>query len=294
MRNMDWRKALVFVALVALLVGCRGQDAGITDRKLPKPYANIVSLSPSTTEVLAGFGATNFLVGRTESCDRPPSIASIAIVVRSTKPDYEAILGLEPDLIMYDKSLYSDDEIAKIKDLKIETLEYDPKTIDDYARFCHVLASKLSMEVQVSKQVDYIYAAVEAAKGHPTTKPKTTILLGDGKSYDYLVLGKESFHAHILQECGATVVGADGRPFQSLNVERFIDMDPDVIYSDGNAQSIYSDPRLQSISAVKNMHVYDVDAKTIVRIGDQLKALIERFDDDLHRLPANRPQVAAR
>jgi ABC-type Fe3+-hydroxamate transport system substrate-binding protein len=71
-------------------------------------------------------------------------------------------------------------------------------------------------------------------------------------------------------------------------------MDPGVIYSDGNAQSIYADPRLQSVSAVKNMRVYDVDAKTIVRVGDQLKALVERFDDDLHRLPVNRPQVAAR
>jgi iron complex transport system substrate-binding protein len=233
-------------------------------------------------------------VGRTESCDRPANIANVAIVVRSTKPDYEAILGLEPDLIMYDKSLYSDDEIAKIKDLKIETLVYDPKTIGDYAEFNHVLASKLSLETQVSKQMDSVYDAIETAKGHPTTNPKTTILLGDGQSYDYLVLGKESFHAHILQECGATVVGADGRPFQNLNVERLIDMDPDVIYSDGNAQSIYGDPRLQSLSAVKGMHVYDVDSKTIVRIGDQLRALIERFDDDLHRLPVNRPQVAAR
>ena len=291
---MDWRRTLVFVALAALLVGCRGQTTGISNRKLPKPYANIISLSPSTTEILTGFGAVGNLVGRTESCDRPASIARVEIVVRNAKPDYEAILGLEPDLIIYDKSLYSDDEIAKIEGLGIETLEYDPKTIQDYVTYCHVLASKLSMETMVSKQMDYLYGALEAAKGHPTTNPRTTILLGDGKSYDYLVLGKEGFHANILQECGATVVGADGSLFQNLNVERLIDMDPEVIYSDGNAKSIYADPRLQSVSAVKNLHVYDVDPKTIVRVGDQLKALIERFDDDLHRLPANRPQVASR
>jgi ABC-type Fe3+-hydroxamate transport system substrate-binding protein len=217
---------------------------------------------------------------------------NVEIVVSGTRPDEEAIIAIQPDLIMYDKALYSDDEIAKIKQMGFETIEYDVETIDDYADFGYRLGAKLSMEMTMSRYLDKVYQAVAAAVVHQTTKPRTTLLLGDGKEGNYLMMGKAGFHSQLFSTCGATPVGVEGKMFQEANIERLIDMDPEIIYSDGNAQSIYGDARLQAVAAVKNQRVYDFDAKDIVRIGAMLDKIIERIGEDVYRMPVN-PRVGA-
>ena len=286
---MNWRTALALCVVISAALGCNGGGVGVAKSKRPKLYTNVVSLSPSTTEYLAKIGGGSFLVGRTSACDRPPQILTAPVVVEGTKPDYEKMVGLKPELVIYDRSLYGDDEIAKLKQYGFETLAYDPTTIADYADFGYRLGSLLGVESYTNAYIDHVYNAVAVAQAVPTKKPRVTILLGDGKQ-GYLILGKDGFHAHIIQDCGGTPVGAEGKRWEPVNIEKLIDMDPEIIYSDQNVDAVYADPRLQSIAAVKNHRVLEAEKRTIVRIGGDLEEIVKRFDRDFHSMPVNMPK----
>jgi ABC-type Fe3+-hydroxamate transport system substrate-binding protein len=284
---MLWRNALVLTALACLLAGCRGADDGIGGKPPTKQYANVVSLSPSTTEYLNGINGSIFLAGRTESCDRPAEVLQIPVVTDGIHPNPEKIMAVKPDLIIYDKSLYSDDEIAKIKSLNVETLEYDVQSIDEYIDFGYRLAGKLCIETNNETHVNNVIRDLAKAQANETNKPRATVLLGNPGEGDYLVMGLEGMHSHLISACGGTPVGAAGTMFQTAKIESLIDWNPAVIYSDGNAQALYDDPRLQSIDAVKNQHVYDVDARTLVRMGGKLDWMIRTFGNDFSKMDIN-------
>src|SRR5262245_51499105 len=61
----------------------------------------IVSLVPSLTEYLFAIGAGDRVVGVTEYCVEPAAAVASLPKVRGTKnPDREAILALQPDLVL--------------------------------------------------------------------------------------------------------------------------------------------------------------------------------------------------
>ena len=284
---VNLKTALVLTALCSVVVGCSAGPVGVAERKRDKIYDTVVSLSPSTTEYLVTQGGPTYLGGRTASCDRPEAVLHAPIVMSGTTVDEEKIAEIKPDLIMYDKSLFGPDAEAKIEALGIETLVYDATDATTYADFGNRLAAKLSLESANSKHVDNVYRELAAAAANKTTNPRVTVLLGEPAQGEYWVMGLGGIHAFIIKSCGGAPVGADGKLFQAAKIEKLIEWNPQIIYSDANAQAVYRDPRLQQVDAVKNQRVYDFDAKTLVRVGGYLDAMIKQFAQDLNKMPIN-------
>jgi ABC-type Fe3+-hydroxamate transport system substrate-binding protein len=64
----------------------------------------IVSLVPSLTEALIGFGLGECLVGRTRYCVEPRDrVASVEVVGGTKNPDLERIIALAPDLVVLNR-----------------------------------------------------------------------------------------------------------------------------------------------------------------------------------------------
>jgi hypothetical protein len=70
-------------------------DAGDTLR-IERPARRIVSLNPTTTELLFALGAGDRLVGRTEACDYPAAAAGVASVGGWLPPNVEAVAARAP------------------------------------------------------------------------------------------------------------------------------------------------------------------------------------------------------
>ncbi len=291
---MNWRKALALLLVTSIIVGCASDAAKVSGRKRTKSYATVVSLSPSTTEYLVTDGGATYLAGRTSSCDRPAQLLSVPVVVGVTGPNIAKITEISPDLIIYDKALYGDDAVAKIEQMGFETLEFDPHDIDSYSDFGYKLASKLSLETFNESHQNNVVREMAAASANITTKPRTTVLLGKPEDGNYLVMGLEGIHSYLIKGCGGTPVGAGGKLFQPAKVESLIEWNPEIIYSDANAQAVYNDPRLQQVAAVKNQRVYDFDPKTLVRVGGNLDGIIKIMAADISKMPINPRKVAAK
>lgn len=292
MTIMTWRicplvAVLVLGVLVLVPAGCASR-VGKGGKQKPYPYANIVSLSPSTSEFLGGTGGSPYLVGRTDECDRPLSLLTAKEVVIERIIDFDLIMTLDPDLILYDTMLYSEERIAEIEQFfyenGIETMPYVPDTIEEYEDYGYRLAAKTHLEQFMSTYMDKVYRQIGLAATGDTGNPRTAVLLGteDG---EYLAMGTQGLHAAIVTASGGTPVGPDGRLFQSIDVGSLIAMDPEVVFSDGAAREILSDPRLQSLTAVQNRHVYDVESRTLLRIGSRMDSLIENMHAYLFSKP---------
>lgn len=79
----------------------------------------VVSLSPTTTEIVAAVGAEKVLVGTDYYSDYPESVraaresGSIAMVGTFTSPSFEVITSTNPDIVFCDGSQYSHYQVAK-------------------------------------------------------------------------------------------------------------------------------------------------------------------------------------
>jgi iron complex transport system substrate-binding protein len=60
----------------------------------------IVSLSPHTTEILFALGVEKSVVGVSQQCDYPPSVAEKSRVGTMMSPSFEQILALKPGLVL--------------------------------------------------------------------------------------------------------------------------------------------------------------------------------------------------
>ncbi len=75
------------------------RDASGSTLTLSAPPARIVSLVPSATRILQALGAGSLLVGRTEY-DTTPSLAHLPSVGGGLEPSLEALILLEPELVI--------------------------------------------------------------------------------------------------------------------------------------------------------------------------------------------------
>jgi iron complex transport system substrate-binding protein len=226
---------------------------------------------------MGSYSFLRILVGRTESCNFPTSIASVPVVA-SVKPDYEALARVGPDLVLYDKSLYGEQDIAKIEELGAETFVMDVNTLDEYIDFVYRLGAKSPDPIRFSRYVDQIVAARgEAQASSPNPKPTVAVLSAGPSGTDPLIAGVNSFQADEVRAAGGEPVGPDSEKFEPMQVEAFLGMNPDAIVVDGTSARVYADPRFRALGAVKNRKVIDVDPDVLLRAGARVDKLIRRL-----------------
>jgi iron complex transport system substrate-binding protein len=272
-----WLPALIASAL--LLTGCQDPPKLIGGKLRSKHYTSAVSLSPGVTEVLRTRAYMTKLMGVTDRCDWPAVDLGAPVVVREMKPNYEGIAQIEPAIVVYDIDLYSEQEMAKFKELGLETFAFEGNTLEEYITCLRRFASKVGAETQVDEMIGLMEGAASFAAGNPIDpKPKVAILMA-GQGSEHMISGTKSFQADLVRKSGAEVVGPEASLFVALNAESLVAMNPDAILVAGNAkgaESIVKDPRLASIAAVKNGRVVAVAPGMILRRGARVETLIKQ------------------
>ena len=65
-----------------------------------EPPQRIISLSPSTTEILFALGLGNYLAGVTLFCDHPAMAKKIPKIGGMSNPSLERVVSLKPDIVV--------------------------------------------------------------------------------------------------------------------------------------------------------------------------------------------------
>ena len=109
-------RAAAFAILLAALTfaaSCGGGARRLAPPSSARP-ARIISLTPSTTEILYGVGAFDRVVAVSDYCTYPPDVAKLPRVGGWNNPNMEQIASLRPDLV-----IFSDAQAQFVKD-KVE------------------------------------------------------------------------------------------------------------------------------------------------------------------------------
>lgn len=249
-------------------------DTG-TSVTIPAKPERIVSLLPSSTEILAALGQEPIAV--TQWDDYPKDITKRAEFVfqDALNPNLEQIVSLQPDLIMF--WLTTPEDTAKIRSLGIPVVVFDDKDIAEIYETIAISGQIIDRQEEAHLVMEQMKAKEKSieeklAKLSVTEKRKVWLEV-DSSLY---TAGQGTFLDEIITRAGGLNIAQDVQGWGQFNSEQVIARDPDVIietysYADQNAlEKIKNRQGWANIQAVKNNRVIGVDNNIISRQGPRI------------------------
>ncbi len=274
-----------FFLCFVFLMGCQSPSTSRLKSSEKIFPIKIVSLSPSTTEILALYSGPKFLKGRTQSCNYPEWVKNIPVVA-FIKPNYEKLAEIAPTHILYDAHLYSPYDIQRLHTIGAKLIPVHPLNLEDF----FLLLKKIQIELpQVFSAEGYIHkmqSSLDDDSDPPHTHSpliKVALLYEDGLYREYYMAGTQTFQADLLKKLGCKVVGPHSCRFKKISMESLISLNPDLIFTVKEPSAIIQDPCLKSIHAVQQKQVYQVSPDLLHRVGGRVDQLIALFKHSLNR-----------
>ena len=244
-------------------------DRGIT-LTLPAAPQRIVSLLPSLTEMVCALGQCQRLVGVDRYSNFPPSVRSLAQVGGGLDPNIEAIVALQPDVVLMSTSSRSGE---RLRALGIAVVSLEPKTHADVGRTLEALGQLLDVPdaQRIWRTID---AAVSAAAQSLPPRVRHTRVYFEVSSAPYAA-GASSFIGETLARLGVgNIVPASLGPFPKLNPEFIVRANPDVIMlGDYGQAGVAGRPGWAAMRAIREQRVCAFSAEQVdmlVRPGPRM------------------------
>jgi iron complex transport system substrate-binding protein len=267
-------------------------DSRGTPLYVSEPYVSIVSISPSTTEILFAIGAGDQVVGRDEVSLFPVEALEVTSVgALWGELPIEAILALEPDLVVA-AQIISEEQIQSLENLGL-TVFWQPNPTDFNGLYDnltdmgiltgHRLEAK-ALNTNLQARVD---AALEMVAG-VTETPSVFYELDATDPSSPWTAGAGTFIDYIISLAGGGNVGAalEG-DYPQISAETLIASDPDIILLadalDGiTPESVAERPGWEAITAVINNAIYPIDPNIMSVPGPRLVDALEETVRLLH------------
>lgn len=287
---------LPILLLLALLCGTAAaaewtpvtitDDYGYTAEISAAPQT-IVSLGPSNTEILFALGLGDKVAGVTEYCNYPAAAQTKSLIGGVSSPNVEKIVALNPDLILAN-AMNGEDNIAHLRKLGYTVLCLNPDSVDgtfsSIRRVGEATGTSAAAGELIASMQQRFRAAAEKVKTAGTTPLTVTHLMSTDP---YWVSGIHTFQDELITLAGGTNAFPEVDGWGIINLEHLLTTDPDVILVDSGAgmgekgenllkQSFMTDPRLSSLTAVKNNRIYVMDSDTFDRGGPRI---VDAFDE---------------
>ena len=242
--------------------------------------SRIVSLNPTTTEILFAIGAGARLVGRSQYDLFPAAAAQVPNVGPALRPNVEAVLGARPDLVILYGSEDNRPSLARLREAGIPTVGFKIDRIDQFVRDTRLLGRLVNDSARAEGVVDTVTATIARVRHATATLPHPTVLV---PTWDrpVIVIGGGSYLSELLDAAGARNVYADA-PAASLVVtlEDIVRRNPDlVLAAPGQATAMRTSPLWRAVPAVRAGHilVYDtaIVSRPSVRLGEAARSLAD-------------------
>lgn len=255
------------------------QAGGYSFEHAPK---QVVSLSPSATEIIFILGYGGRLAGVSDFCKPPKAAGKLQRCGSALEPDCDKITGLKPDIVFVPaelpKAAREALEKAKIKTVLLKSAD----TTDDMLENCRIVstafegADKAELVVRqlklfIDTTVQYIGESIES-----DIEPGETTALYLRK-IPYTVATGDTLEGKLLQEIGF-VNPAKQYTLWSYPSDEAQNLDPDYIFCDKSVQTkaLQKSSVYKEKAALSNERVYTLDAAIFERRSPRLFLELER------------------
>ncbi|MFN3600059.1 MAG: ABC transporter substrate-binding protein [Dietzia sp.] len=287
---------LTAVALVAS--ACSGADdqgadrADGTDASASGEPRAIISLSPTTTEMLYAVGAGDRVVAVDERSNFPED-APVTDLSGYT-PNLEAILGYQPDLVVATDD--TGDIVSGLERSGVEVLLLPAaRTLDDtYSQLEQVgaatgtIGEAAELVSRMRGEIDEIVASVPERE-----TPLTYFHELDDTFY---TVTDDTYIGEVYSLLGMTSIATGDDTYPQLSEELILEADPDlVMLADGQCCGITPEvvaerPGWSELTAVRQDRVFVVDEDLASRWGPRVVDFMREVAGIISTLPVNEPQ----
>jgi ABC-type Fe3+-hydroxamate transport system substrate-binding protein len=245
-------------------------DFGDTLRAGAAPH-RIVSLNPSTTELLFAIGAGDRLVGRTTYDLWPVAARSVPDLGPGLRPNVEAVLAMHPDLVVLYASDDNREAARRLRAAGIQTAAFRVDRIADFERVTRALGVLTGDSAAAIATVDSVRATLARVRAATASLPHPTVFW---PLYDQplLATGSGSYLNELIEIAGGrNIYGFMKEPSPRVTFEDLMRRDPDVVLTSPESRARYlADPRWKALRALRDGHLLVVDTALVLRPGPRL------------------------
>lgn len=249
----------------------------------------IISLIPSNTEILFELGLDEQIVGVTD-IDTYPEAATTKEKVGSMEFDFEKIIALEPDVVFSHESAMGVSE-AGLEQLRSAGIEV--YVVDDAADFEETydtiedIAEITNTQPKADEIVTAMQQQVEEIEGKLADVEAKRVFVENSDVPEIYTAGANTFMDEMLSMVKAENVAATNEGWYPISAEEIITQNPDVIivaysYVPEILTTLPLRAGFDTIAAVKNKAVVQVDENIISRQGPRLADGLEELAQAIH------------
>ncbi|MDR0878034.1 MAG: ABC transporter substrate-binding protein [Treponema sp.] len=273
---------LLFIMLSLVLAGCsqNSKKETITDRSgaavdISGKKDKIISTAPSNTEILIGLGLGDRIIAADKYSAGLAGIANDIPLIDFAFPDAEAIITLNPDIIIatgLNQMASGDDPFKLVRETGIAVV-YIPtsNSIDDIYEDIRFIAGVFGVTEKGDEITGGMKKSVgEIAEAGAGIQNKKSVYFEVSPAPFIVTLGVETYINQMIEIIGAQNIFADVKGWFSPGAEEIIKRNPDVILSSdsdiaGAILELKSRPGFDTITAVRNNAVYSIDVDSVSR-----------------------------
>ena len=264
-----------------------------------EPARRVVSINPSLSQILVAIGARDTLVGVDEvSRQIDPSLAALPSVGGLFDPSLEAVVGLEPDLVVLVPSVEQRDFHDRLVDLGLRTVAFRNIRFDEVLSNIADLGRLVGREEDASRRIAAIRATREAVAAAARERQAVGCLVVLQRD-PVFVAARGSFLDEMLASAGCINLGRQlGEGYPRASLEWIVASEPQVILdmSFDAASRGGEDDYWQSwptLPAVRDGRVLHIDATLVTMPGPDLDRALRTLARALHG-PAIDAEIDAR
>ncbi|MEN8107720.1 MAG: cobalamin-binding protein [Pseudomonadota bacterium] len=255
-------------------------DTG-TRVSLSQPADRIISLAPHITELLFAAGAADAIVAVAEFSDYPAAAALLPRIGGGSGIDLEAVIALQPDLVIAWGSGNPAGQVARLRQLGIPVFVSEPRVLADIPASLRRFGQLAGTEL-----------AANAAADRFNLRHRQLLQRNSGKStvsvfyqiWDRPLMTVNDAHliSDVIRLCGGSNVFADLSGLASpVGLEAVLQRDPQVIIA-GSDSTDAADlmaywQRWPEMAAVRQGYVYSIPRELLVRHTPRILAGAERL-----------------
>ena len=197
----------------------------------------IVSTSPSITETLFALALGDRVVGVSQHCHYPPEADRRPRVGSYLKPNLEAIVGLRPDLVIFQER--AAESSAQLERMKLGVLLLEDGGLDRMFAGLRAIASRCGVADRGVKLESEIRGRLSAIRRRTAGLPRRSLVFIVGRSpgaLDNLIaVGKGSYLNELIEIAGGVnSLAGTLMPYPKLSLESMLSLNPDVLVDMGD------------------------------------------------------------
>lgn len=239
----------------------------------------IVSMVPSNTEIAYELGLGEKMVGVSDFDNYPEEAASVE-KIGGMEFNVEKIISLQPDLVLAHESGVGVGEagLQQLRDAGLDVYVVPEATnFDEVYETMTIIGQATGAMQEADAAVSEMEAQVDEIKEQASAieDPKSVFveISGDPEIY---TAGSGTFMDEMLSIINAENAAGDLKGWVSMDPEAIVERNPDVIlttygyYVPEAVDQVLARPGFETVTAVKEKAVFDVDSDKVSRSGPRL------------------------